>query len=113
MSCDVKNLIYVIRCSGCHEEYIGEKGDTLRHRVTVHKQQIIDVSTRILYVSGHIDHCARNKPIKFKIWPLYKIQCCSTKNEFIQAKIKQAYLIYDASANLFHDFERYFVHGIL
>ena len=32
---------------------------------------------------------------------------------FIQAKIKQAYLIYNASANLFHDFERYFVHCIL
>ncbi|MEW8512949.1 MAG: GIY-YIG nuclease family protein [Candidatus Thiodiazotropha sp.] len=74
MSCEVKNLIYVIRCGGCHEEYIGETGDTLRHRVTVHKQQIRDASTRMLYVSGHIDHCARNKPIKFKIWPLYKMQ---------------------------------------
>ena len=29
MSCEVKNLIYVIRCSVCHEEYIGETGDTL------------------------------------------------------------------------------------
>ena len=108
MSCEVKNLIYVTRCNGCHEEYIGETGDTLRHRVTVHKQQIRDVSTRMLYVSGHIDHWTRNKPIKFKIWPLYKMQsdnAAQRKNEgtlfhkFIQAKIKQAYSIYNASAH--------------
>ena len=75
MSCEVKNLTYVIRCSGCHKEFIGETGDTRRPRVTVHKQQIRDVSTRMLYVSGHIDHCARSsKPIKLKIWPLYKMQ---------------------------------------
>ena len=29
MSCDAKNLIYVIKCKGCDEEYIGETGDTL------------------------------------------------------------------------------------
>ena len=23
---------------------------------------------------GHIDHCARKKPMKFKIWSLYKMQ---------------------------------------
>ncbi|MEW8548313.1 MAG: GIY-YIG nuclease family protein, partial [Candidatus Thiodiazotropha sp.] len=74
MSCEVKNLIYVIRCCGCQEEYIGETGDTLRHRVTVHKQQIRDPSTRMLYVSGHIDNCARNQTTKFKILPLYKMQ---------------------------------------
>ena len=74
MSCEVKNLIYIIRCGGCREEYIGETGDTPRHRVTVYKQEIRDASTRMLYVSGHIDYCARNQQTKFKIWPLYKIQ---------------------------------------
>ena len=44
MSCDVKNLIYVIKCCGCQGEYIGETGDTLHHRATVYKQQIRDVS---------------------------------------------------------------------
>ena len=33
--------------------------------------------------------------------------------KFIQAKIKQAYLIYNASVNLFHDFERYFADCIV
>ena len=35
MSCDVKHLIYVMRCAGCGLEYIGETGD-LRKRVTMH-----------------------------------------------------------------------------
>ena len=38
MSCDVKNLIYVMRCAGCGLKYIGETGD-LGKRVTVHNQQ--------------------------------------------------------------------------
>ena len=28
MSCDVKNVIYAIKCSGCKEVYIGQTGDT-------------------------------------------------------------------------------------
>ena len=122
MSCEVKNLIYVIRCGGCHEEYIGEIGDTLRHRVTVHKQQLRDASTRMLYVSGHIDYLARKEFTKFKIWPLYKMQTDNAAArimkrklfyKFISAKIKQAYLIYSAPVNLFRDFERYFGYGIV
>ena len=38
--------------------YIGETGDVLRIRVTVHKQQITDPHTRMLGVSKHIDECA-------------------------------------------------------
>ena len=74
MSCDAKNLIYVFQCSGCQEEYIGETGDTLRHRLTVHRQQIGDARLRMLYVSGHIKDCARNQSVKVKILPLYKMQ---------------------------------------
>ena len=50
MSCDVKNVIYVMKCRGCGEEYIGETGNFLRKRVTVHNQQIRDPSTRMLKV---------------------------------------------------------------
>ena len=38
MSCDVKNIIYVMKCGGCEEEYFGETGNLLRKRVTVHNQ---------------------------------------------------------------------------
>ena len=40
MSCDVQNLIYVINCRGCGEEYIGQTGNLLRQRVEIHNQQI-------------------------------------------------------------------------
>ena len=37
---------------------MGETGDVLRNRVTVHKQQIRDPHTRMLGVSKQIDECA-------------------------------------------------------
>ena len=76
MGCNVKNLIYVMQCSGCGEEYIGETGDSLRHRMTVHRQQIHvrQTNVRILHVSSHIANCARNYAIKFKLFPLYKLK---------------------------------------
>ena len=43
----------------------------------------------MLYVSGHIDYCARNKPIKFKIWLLHKMQ---SDNAALR-KIKEHYFI--------------------
>ena len=60
MGCDVNNLIYVMQCSGCGEEYIGETDDSLRHRMTVHGQQIRQTDVRILHVSSHIAKSARN-----------------------------------------------------
>ena len=89
MSCEVRNLIYVIRCGGCQEEYIGETGETLRHRLTVHRQQIRDASTRMLYVSGHKANCAKNQSIKFQILPLYKMQNDNTTSR----KMKENYFI--------------------
>ena len=58
MGCDAKNLIYLMQCSGCDEEYIGEAGDSLRHRMTVHRQQIRNSNFRIQHVSNHIATCA-------------------------------------------------------
>ena len=60
-NCTSTNLIYVITCAGCGHNYIGETGDVLRNRVTVHKQQIRDPHTRMLGVSKHIDECAKQK----------------------------------------------------
>lgn len=89
MSCDVKNVIYVIRCEGCGKDYIGETGDFLRRRVTVHKQQIRDVSTRMLFVSEHIDICAGNRKTNFKIFPFYKIH----RDSDIWRKNKESFFI--------------------
>ena len=62
-----QNLIYVITCAGCGHNYIGETGDVLRNRVTVHKQQIRDPHTRMLGVSKHIDECAAGLTPQFTI----------------------------------------------
>ena len=40
MDYEVSNVIYVITCCGCGEQYLGETEDTLQHRMTVHRQQI-------------------------------------------------------------------------
>ena len=89
MTCAVKNVLYVIKCGGCGEEYIGQTGDFLRKRVTVHNQQIRDPKTRMLYVSGHIDICAHQLIPKYMIFPLYKMYSesvsflCAKENYFI------------------------------
>ena len=72
MSCDVKNVIYVLQCNGCKEYYIGQTGDKLRSRRTVHAQQIRDPSTRQLPLSGHIDICCQTDP-KFTMFPFFKM----------------------------------------
>ena len=73
MNCTSTNLIYVITCAGCGHNYIGETGDVLRNRVTVHEQQIRDPHTRMLGVSKHIDECAAGLTPQFTIFPFYKI----------------------------------------
>ena len=89
MTCAVKNVLYVIKCGGCGKEYIGQTGDFLRKRVTVHNQQIRDPKTRMLYVSGHIDICAHQLIPKYMIFPFYKMYSesvsfrCAKENYFI------------------------------
>ena len=89
MTCEVKNVIYVMKCRGCGEEYIGETGNFLRKRVTVHNQQIRDPRTRMLRVSGHIDECASHLNPKYHIFPFYKMYSESTSLR----KAKEKYFI--------------------
>ena len=42
----ISGVLYVFICNGCVEYYIGQTGDKLRNRKTVHEQQIRDPSTR-------------------------------------------------------------------
>ena len=73
MTCEVKNILYVMKCRGCGEEYTGEIGNVLRKRVTIHSQQIRDPRTRMLQVSGHFDECASHLNPKYYIFPSYKM----------------------------------------
>ena len=73
MDCSVRDFIYVITCNGCKEQYIGESGDTLRHRAYVHRNQILHLRYRKLYVSKHISLCAIAKNPMFSICPFFKL----------------------------------------
>ena len=66
MTCDVRNVIYVMKCRCCGKEYIGETGNFLRKRVTVHNQQIRDPRTRMLKVGEYIDIYANTLNLKYE-----------------------------------------------
>ena len=86
MNCRSKDVVYVTRCSGCGENYIGETGMELKDRVTVHKQQIRDPNVRCLGVSKHIDDCGNGK---FTIFPFYKLY---TSNKQLRLEKEQMFI---------------------
>ena len=61
MTCHVQYVIYVITCNVCVEYYIGQTGDKLRTRRTVHAQQIRDPITRQIPLSQHLDICSEDE----------------------------------------------------
>ena len=72
MNCKTKNVLYIMTCQGCNEQYVGMTNDALNARVRVHKQQINNPCYRKLGVSKHIDECS-DKDIKFLITPFFKL----------------------------------------
>ena len=79
MSCDSSNLIYVVQCAGCLEEYIGETGEgetKLRDRVRVYRQHINDPIYQMLKVEGHIRICGKGK---FTIFPFLQMRSQDTQ----------------------------------
>jgi Tfp pilus assembly protein PilV len=71
MSCDTRDVIYVITCPGCNEYHIGETSNTLRSRARVHKQQINTPAYRQIQLSAHIETCGNKQ---FTIFSFYKLE---------------------------------------
>ena len=69
MDCSALNCIYVIRCSSCDLEYIGETNN-FRARTALHRSQINNPSYGFLKVSIHIRNCS---DCSFKIMPIFKL----------------------------------------
>ena len=68
MSCNSFNVIYVVICSGCLEEYIGETEEgtsKLRERVKVYSQHIKQPEHQQLKFEEHIRICGRASFRKF------------------------------------------------
>lgn len=86
MNCKSKNVIYAIICPKCEEFYIGQTGNELRTRMTVHRQQTRSDTLRFLQVNKHMHQCADDT---FKVMPLYQM----FGSDRIKREIKELELI--------------------
>ena len=87
MDCTVRNVIYVIKCRGCGEYYIGETTN-LRNIVTLHNQHIRHKNLRMIPVSGHLASCSNSDP-KYFIFRFNKMKA----NSIIDRKEKEKQFI--------------------
>ena len=71
MSCDVRNVMYVIRCLGCCEYYEGQTGRKLRDIRTVNAQQIRDPLTRKTPVNAYLDELQSDRSKVYNVPPLF------------------------------------------
>ena len=73
-NCDSHNLIYVVICPTCNEEYIGETGEgksKLRDRVRTYRQHIRQPELAVLKVENHLRECGNEN---FKIFPFFQLK---------------------------------------
>ena len=89
MNCITRFPLYVLTCTGCGKNYIGETKLRLRERMTLHRQQIRESGYQILPVSEHIARCAEGKEMKFTVFPFYKM---SVEDDY-ERRAKKQYFI--------------------
>ena len=70
MGCKFSNCLYALIYNGWQELFIGQTSDILRNKITVHNQQIRDISTRVVPVSPHLHSCCKTN-VKF-FFPFFK-----------------------------------------
>ena len=74
MTCESSDLIYVVICSTCNEEYIGETGERqtrVRDRVQVYQKHIRQPQYQLLKCKEHFQTCGKGQ---FKIFPFFKLR---------------------------------------
>ena len=72
LNCKSKNVLYIITCNGCQEQYVGMTNNQLKTRMTLHRQHIDHPIYRKLGVSQHLDECSKLE-IKYSVTPFFKI----------------------------------------
>ena len=70
-NCESKNLIYVVICSGCKEEYTGQTQTMLEKRLNTYRQHIRQPELQQIDVEGHVRTCGSGN---FKIIPFFAIR---------------------------------------
>ena len=74
MTCESRNLIYVVICPTCKEEYIGETGtgdSKLRDRVWIYRQHIRLPKHEKLKIEKHLRICDKGN---FTIFPFLQLR---------------------------------------
>jgi hypothetical protein len=77
LNCKSSNVLYIITCNGCNQQYVGMTTQTLAHRFTIHRQQINHPKYRQIGVSEHIANCSSSN-IQFNVTPFYKFSSNTT-----------------------------------
>ena len=68
--CSSRNLVYIAICSGCNEYYIGETGDKLSTRFSIHRSQgRLGASLTPVQADIHFRTCGKDK---YKVFPFYR-----------------------------------------
>ena len=76
-NCESSNLLYVIKCKGCNEEYIGQTSRTLKERIVLYRQHINDKDYEQMYVEKHLRTCGNKE---FFICPFFQLKSKETLN---------------------------------
>ena len=68
MDCNTKNVIYLISCTRCGVQYVGETGQKLRNRINNHRNRLRKLSALYLYQhfnsDGHTEDDISIMPIE-------------------------------------------------
>ena len=89
--CSSRNVIYIAICSGCLEAYLGETGDKLLTRWTVHRQHSkLHPTQAPVQADVHFRICGNNK---YTVFPFYRPKYNDTNlrrryEEYFQQKFK-------------------------
>ena len=70
-NCESRNLIYVVICQGCQEEYIGETGCLVKERISVYRQHIRQPQYEQIKVEEHLRFCSSGE---FQMFPFLQIK---------------------------------------
>ena len=83
-SCDTKNAIYLLECSICHKQYVGETGTSVRIRLRHHRNMYNSHTNRPIY---------RHPATHNTDFSVYKLTIIDQESDSYHRKSKEAHWI--------------------
>ncbi len=85
--CSSRNVVYIATCDGCKESYIGETGDQLLSRWTVHRQQSKLAPLQApVQADVHLRLCGNNK---YSVFPFFRPR---RNNIFLRRRYEESFI---------------------